>query len=469
MRFGRGAIIAALGAALIVGACAPATPVATGPVLSPTGEPYPPGIAPRDTRQSNAAQLFLAQAAAMTGEQAEQMYRRALDMALEGMQTDTTNAVYYFIAAQAHAGLGDYEAADRLFRRAEEIYPAYELEIDPAREQAWAMAFNRGIEAYQAGDLATAERAWLQANQIYDRRPEAFLNLAIVRTQGENYDGAAEAYRGALDAIERRPARALTEEEVQERAETRAVVLENYSQLLVFRERFAEAERLYREILERTPGDVAAQSMLAMVLARQDRQDEARQIYDRLLAAPDLQPGDLFSVGVGLFNAQDYARAAEAFRRVTDLQPHNRDAWYNYLNALYAQEAHADLIPVGQRVLEIDPLNVNVYRIMAQAYRQTRQSPRALDMLERAEALPVYVTDIQFRPGEQRTVLRGMIEGKQAAAGSPVQLEFTFFGPEGAIGTRTVTVNAPAAGATANFEVVHDGAPATGYRYRLVR
>jgi hypothetical protein len=52
-----------------------------------------------------------------------------------------------------------------------------------------------------------------------------------------------------------------------------------------------------------------------------------------------------------------------------------------------------------------------------------------------------------------------------------VRLEFTFYGPAGALGTpQQVTVNAPAKGATTNFEVaLQNATPAVSYSYRVVR
>jgi tetratricopeptide (TPR) repeat protein len=470
MNLTRGAMAAAMGAVLAIGACAPAaTTVASGPVLSPSGEPYAPGIRPRDTRQTGAAQLYLVQAATADPARASALYQQALEAVQPGMQTDSTNATYFFIAAQAHAGLGNFEVADSLFDTAQRLYPAYELEIDPAREQAWAMAFNRGIEAYQANDMATAATAWRQANRIYNKRSEGYLNLAVIYTQNEDYDQAAEAYRQALAALGRTPARELAPEEVEEREEARAQIMESYAQLLVYTERFAEAERLYREYLQTNPTDLAARSALAMVIARQGNQAEARRIYDELMSAPDLTSTDLFNIGVGLFNAEDYERAAQAFRRVTEMSPNNRDAWFNLLNSLYAGDRHADVVPVGQRMLEIDPLNQAASAILGRAYRETRQNQRALEVLTRMDQLPVYVRDLQFRPGEGRSTLSGTMEGHRARAGAPIRLEFTFFGPQGPLGTQTVTVNAPAAQATAPFEVTYTGTTVpVGYRYRLL-
>jgi hypothetical protein len=116
-------------------------------------------------------------------------------------------------------------------------------------------------------------------------------------------------------------------------------------------------------------------------------------------------------------------------------------------------------------------LNENANIILFNAYKNANQNNEALKVLQATEALPVHVTGVQLEPGEVRSVLRGQVAGNQARAGSPVRLEFTFYGPTGALGTpQQVTVNAPAKGATTNFEVaLQNATPAVSYSYRVVR
>jgi tetratricopeptide (TPR) repeat protein len=456
----RGGMMLALSAGLLVlGGCAAAAP--SGPVTSPTGKVYEPGVRPTETESSQTATLFLAQ----------QQYQRALEEAQAGIAADSANPVHYFLAGQAYAGLGEFEQANESFQRAESIYPAYELEIEPAREAVWAEAFNAGVEAYNAGNLAEAAQQWASANLIYDLRPESFQNLAVVYTQQNEYQRAIEAYRGALAAVERTPAtRELTPEEITERAETRKTALTNLAELLTYTEQYAEAETLYRQQLESDPDNVELRSNLALAIAKQGREAEAQEIYAELLARPDLSSGDLFNVGVALFNAKNYTQAAEAFRRVTEALPQSRDAWYNYANALYAQNEYAALVPVAERLVQVDPLSENSALILARAYREAKQNQKALAALQANEAAPIHLEDLQMQPRAGRTRVSGRAIGNAAAAGTPVQLRFTFYGPAGEVGTETVTVSAPAEDASTDFEVVLETEqPVQAYRYELVR
>jgi tetratricopeptide (TPR) repeat protein len=457
MRFQRGTFLA-LAAAVAVGACAPA---------ATTGAPG----APRETAQTRAATLFLAQAEAAEGERRQELYEQALEQSLRGVEAAPNNPQHYYLAGIAHAGLDDFEAADTMWDRALEMFPDFEGDIAIAREQAWAQAFNHGVNAYNAGDLDEAVEQWRRANQVFDRRPEAYFNLAAVYSQREQYDRAIDAFRSSVQALERAPGRELTEEEQAEREESRLSALQNLGNLQLFTEQFGEAEQTFRRLAELRPDDVQARSSLATALARQGRQAEAMQVYTELLGQPGLSSQEMMSVGVGLFQAQEYGRAADAFRRITEMQPNNRDAWYNFLNALYAQERWQDAIPVAERLLELDPLNENANLILLQAFRDTRQQQRALAVAERNQAAPIHVDDLQMRFDNGRATLRGAASGNRAAQGTPVRLEFTFYGEEGqTLGTQTVTVNAPAQNATAPFDVsmAVDAQP-TGFRYRVLQ
>ncbi|HEX5520970.1 MAG TPA: tetratricopeptide repeat protein [Longimicrobiaceae bacterium] len=459
MKLARGLVLV-LGISLSAAACA----------AGAGGTGSAPGAGLKETRYSTAAKLQLARAASEDPAANRAAYEAALQQSLEGIQAVPDNPQHFFLAGTAYAGLGDVAAADSMWNRALEMHPAYAADIDEAREQAWARSFNEGVNAYNSGDVQGAITAWQNANRLYNKRPEAYFNLAAVYTEQQQYDQAIQAYRESLAALDRTPERELTPEETAERKESRESALTNLGQLLINQEKYAEAEQLYRQALEANPNDIAAQSNLAVALAKQGKKDEAMATYDRLLNQPNATANDLFNVGVGLFQVEDYARAAQAFKRITEMNPNNRDAWYNYANALYAQKQWQALVPVAEKLAQIDPLNESALLILANAYKETKQNQKALEVLERNEALPIHVEGLQLRGAEGRTTLRGTATPKKAAAGTPVQLRFTFYGDAGELGTQTVTVNAPAAGQNTTFDAAFENpAQVTGYRYEVVR
>lgn len=452
-----GGMVAAVGLAasqLVLAGCAPGARRPTGPVVSPTGIVYEPGTPPRETRYSQTATLYLR----------EGLLDRAIELLREGLDSDPGNAIHFFLAGTAYARIGEYEGADRMFAEAQRIYPAYELEIEPERAAAWAEAFNEGVEAHEADDVEGAIRAWGRAALVYDLRPEAHRNLASVLAGEGRYEEAIDVYRRALAGLERVPAtRVLEEEELRVRAEARESTEESLAQLLLFTERFADAEPLLRRQFEREPESIQARTDLAAALVGLGRDAEATEIYATLFGEASLEAPELFSLGVALFRSADFARAGEAFERLTKLWPESRDAWFNYANSLFAAEDWASLVPVGDRLLEVDPLGENGLLLVARALLETGDEEAALRTLEKAEAAPVHVQDLQMRPVGPEMRVRGRVVGNEAEQGTALRLRFTFHGENGSLGSETVIVEAPARGASAPLEVSF---PAHAYSYR---
>jgi len=225
-----------------------------------------------------------------------------------------------------------------------------------------------------------------------------------------------------------------------------------------------QAAQAYREalsIVERMPADTSAAEMTSRAETRQNALS------------------GLLSVGARQFQAEQFGPAIEVFQYLTRVDPNSRDAWYNYALALYKQERWADLAPVAQRVVQIDPLNENARIILFNAYKGQAEAAaqntaaqrdlqnQALRTLEAVEALPVQVDEVRFEsPEGGQPVLTARVTGNRANAGQQVRLTFTFYGPSGQVGTQTTTVAAPAKGQTTNLQVpLPQGQLVTSFSY----
>ncbi|HET6764686.1 MAG TPA: tetratricopeptide repeat protein [Longimicrobiaceae bacterium] len=185
----------------------------------------------------------------------------------------------------------------------------------------------------------------------------------------------------------------------------------------------------------------------------------------------------LLAAGTTYFQKDQFAQSADVFRTITAADGNNRDAWYNLGLALYKQNRWADLVPVAQRIVQIDPLNYNARIILFNAYKgladasSARVNPdrqRALDALRAADGLPVQVEGVRVENTGGTARVTGTIVGATTPAGRPVSLEFTLYGATGRLGSQTVTVTAPAKDAKANFQLsLPTNVPATSFSYRI--
>jgi tetratricopeptide (TPR) repeat protein len=225
----------------------------------------------------------------------------------------------------------------------------------------------------------------------------------------------------------------------------------------------ANAYRQVLTILDAMPADTSAAEMAGRSETRQNA------------------ISGLIGVGARMFARNEYDQSAELFRFVTTQDPNSRDGWYNYALALFKRSSWADLIPVADRLVGIDPLNENARIILFNAHKglaeaaaagspaADEQRRQAMATLDASDALPIYVDEIRLGTGGSgNRLLTGKATGNQAAEGQPLALTFQFWGPAGRVGTATVNVAAPAKGQSASFQLpLPDGAISSfSYVYR---
>ena len=443
--------------AFLLAGCASA-PVPVGPVVSPTGFIYELGTPPVSSEFSQTAALFLSR----------DLLTMGLERALLGVEAEPENPIHYLLAGIAHVRLAQHREAHAMFTEAERIYPAYELHIAPEREAAWIALFNLGIAAYAEGDIEGTIEAWEQAEMMWDLRPDASLNLVTLFKDEGRWDDAIRAYQRAVASLERRPVtRVLPREELRTRTVQRIRTERSLAQLFLFTERFAEAEPLLRRHLEGDPTSVRVRGDLATALYGLGQDAEALAISTRLLSETALEAKDLFSVGIAFYRANDFMAAAEAFERLTRLEPHSRDAWFNYTNSLFAAGSWESLAPVAGHLTEVDPLGENAGLITARAHLELGDEQSAEVWLDRTAAAPVHIEGLQLQVSGADTSIQGRVVGNAAEPGTPVRIRFTFYGAGGVLGTEALTLSAPPPGVRASFDVSFAG-QATAYRYELV-
>ncbi len=470
MKFQLGVVLAA-STVIVAGGCA------AGSGGGAADTPLPPdveqGVPPRDNMFTRTAALALSQAMqnADPSERAAR-YQDALQASLEGITNQPNNPQSYRQAGEAYVGLNDLAGADSMWTKAEDLYPLYSFDLDPLREQQWVNQYNLGVNQIQAGNMEGAIPLLEGAHTIYKGRPEAMLNLGSLHAQLGNDGDAVDWYRVAL-AMLRGP---LFEQQTPESqvtwAENEEIAAFNLAQILANAGRNEEAEAAYRTYLERNPDNVTALSNLAVVLMGMDRNDEAAEIYQGLLARTDLNARDYYVTGIGLYNAENYSMAAQAFGRSYELIPESRDALYNYAQALYLAGEMEELYPAAVSLVEMDPYNNNVYRLLAQglmAQGDTTEAARVLE--EDMSSLEFEIDGTMLQPfGGGGGVVNGELLNLSLPEGGSIDIRVFFLGADGLeVGTQDVSVRVPAADMREVFRVELDtDQDVVAYRYEVI-
>jgi tetratricopeptide (TPR) repeat protein len=398
--------------------------------------------AQRDTRYTREATKFIGLAMTRQDDaQRVEMYREAMTHLREGMERDADNAKVWLLAGTVLATLGEMQEADQAFARAVQMHPEYAEEIAAEREAAWVQAFNEGLGLMDEQRYDDAILKMESAQVIYNQRPEALMNLGALYANTGDMPAARRSFEKAIEASKGPLFSELDEE-------TRDMWLR------------------YR--------DMAAVNIAQIIAAE----------------------------GVESFSAENFVQAEEQFRRATEINPHARDYWFNYLQGVWAQvnqyedaieednadaaEARRNLPALYDRALEIvektrafDPTSEVLFRVEAQAKRMKGElagtaeagQQAAYAALERMDALPVTLDNILVYSDGAGIVIEGLIKNRKAAAGAPVQIRFTLLGVDGGeIGTETLSVNAPDVDTQAEFagRAELPDAELAGWRYVMV-
>lgn len=442
---------------------------------------------PSNNMHTRSAETYLSQAQreAVVADKVEAL-NQALEAAFAGVENDPDNPRSWFQAGQAYVGLQDWAGADSVFDRAVSLYPEYAEEIDPMRESAWVEAYNAGVTALQSNNIEEAVNSLTVANLLYDKRPEAMVTLGSLYVQQGNLAEAEATFRQAL-AVLRGPAReGLSEQQRTSWEEDELTVSMRLANIHTEQEKFAEAEQVYRDLLESQPDNTMARANLAVVMARAGKTEEAAAAYRELLSRDDLSEAALFNIGIGLYRAQEFGQAAAAFERVIAVNPVSHESLYNLGQSLFAAasalEAESEgaaapraaeineeltrlnqsLLETAEQLLELDPTNRNSMMMLAQAQRTLAEldvgnadalRSQALATLEAHAALPFEVSDVTVVPGEGTVQIHGQVTNLKAEPGSTLSLRVSAIDRAGnELAGEDITVTAPAAGQSANFE-----------------
>lgn len=397
-------------------------------------------------------------------------YQMALTAAQAEITANPNNPLGHRLAALAALGLGQYEDAGAHFDRAAELYPLYEFENEPIRQAAWIDLYNEASPLVSSGDYAGAAVIFENAHAIFKGRPEVMVTLAQIYGSMGEYDRAIE-FVGAVDTFMASETASVADSATVAGWEDAASVLPTLrAQALAAAGRPAEAVEAYRALTVAEPNNLEYIRGLAQVLMDSGREDEALEVYVDLMAQPGLSGQDLFAIGVGFYQANDYVNAVNAFSAAADKNPTDRDSIEMWARSMMLDEKFEGLAEVAQQWVALDPYSQNGYLIWAQAANKTEDAEGTQQAMNAAQELVVSVDQLQLqRFGSGGAVVSGSLVNKTLTAGSPVTLRVNFFGPSGApIGTVTSSVTVGETDMAEIFEVQFDSAEAVGgYSYEL--
>jgi tetratricopeptide (TPR) repeat protein len=409
--------------------------------------------------------------------------KRALDdgerVLLDAMRQnnqDENPAAWYYLG-RIYLQRGDIYGADSALARAEKLAPACAKEIDGYRRNAWVALIKGGSGFEEQKNLDSALVMYRQAGVMYRKSPIAYYQAAAVFNEKGATDSAAIYYGLAVAASGN------VTDTIEQKIRDRSAF--NSGALLLNSKKHAEAAAAFEQYLKWVPNDVEAKRGLAAAYRGLGQADKAQALEQQIVAAggsaaPGGAPGagagpaDLMNVGVNLYNDKKYAEAAEAFAKVAQAEPYNRDALFNLSNTYLALKDGAKLLATAQRLSAIEPMNENSLKLVGEGYKQAKQVDEAVKVAEQVLALPVDVKVSDFSTGTSNATLMGTATGREAQTPTgkpippaPVTLAVEFLDAKGAVvGSQDVAVPALEAGKAQEIKATAQGAGIAAWRYK---
>ncbi len=190
----------------------------------------------------------------------------------------------------------------------------------------------------------------------------------------------AEIYR-AVAVLRAGPSAAATDYLDRKLAEARPEAVEPYLDLAKSRlrqQRWQEAERILRWILEKSPGETAAREWLALVTFQLGRPEEAVERLRAMERQGTLRSESWFNLGYFLTSEKRPGEAIPALERSLGLYPYRAPAWF-YLCYNQRELGKLDLAAEScRRALVSDPTHGRAYLLLGEVLLQRGERDEAL-------------------------------------------------------------------------------------------
>ncbi len=380
-------------------------------------------------------------------------YEGALEALRAALAMDARDPAALWLLGEAYIGLGNYAAADSALDRLVEAAPGCDGRAEQTRRSGWVTMYNRGIRAFNAGDMDGALEAFETANLI-DEDSRSYNNAAYIYEQRGDVESAIATYRKSAEvASEPEAARAATI---------------NLAELITAQGRGEEALGIYADYTAGHPDDALARINYAVLLSQAGRPDSSRAIFSDLLAKEDQSFEEWNQLGVGLMRAYAYREAIPALEKARALKPYHKDAMANLVDALIESEQHDRAYPLADTLVNWFPYDAQSYTRLAQCLTSLDRAGESLIFLQLQQALPMEFEGLHMVERDGHYVVRGQVVGRGSeAVGQTKSVRFEFLSPAGeVIAAKRIEFAGPPAGGKAPIRVEVDSEDAvSGFRY----
>ena len=151
--------------------------------------------------------------------------------------------------------------------------------------------------------------------------------------------------------------------------------------------RLAEAEKLYRELLNIDPDDFDAVHRLGILKLHAGALEEARALLEKAVALAPASASALSNLGTALLESRQFPAALARFDAAVALEPDDADFLFNRANALLLLDRHAEALRCFAGLAKRHPHDPEVLGKQAMALKKLGRYAEALACYDLAVAL----------------------------------------------------------------------------------
>lgn len=305
-----------------------------------------------------------------------------------------------------HNSLGNvYRTLGRSAEAIDEFRRALRLKPD------FAIAYNNlGIALAECGQHRGALACFQQAVQLDQRNVPAWMNLGSALLDMAKPSEAAACFEFALDVepnqgqafaqLGRCRSRLGRRDEAIAAYEQAFTLLGDSAPASLFEElaaayleagHFAEAERAFRQVIERSPADPKLLFNLGLSLREQQRDAEAIAWYRRGLELDPQNAAAHYALGRSFHQCERFAEAIASYHKCLSLGPPDAKAAYHLGNACKSLKRLNEAVEAYLKALQWEPDLVPAMYQLGNAYRQLNDLDGARLCLEKV---------LQRKPGD---------------------------------------------------------------------
>ncbi len=157
--------------------------------------------------------------------------------------------------------------------------------------------------------------------------------------------------------------------------------------------RLSEAEAIYREMLNRLPGNTDLQNAIGVLAYRTRRAQEARQWIGQAVAANPMRVDYLNNLGLALQELGEFEQAAASFNRALQIDPSGLAAAYNFGIMRASQRLWTEAVTLFRHALRHHPHHIDTWLELGIALNRSG---------EIEEAIAIYREGLVLHPNQAR-------------------------------------------------------------------